>query len=63
MKTQVVYFTKEKETKGALRYQETDENGSPAFAPNIGTLYVRKSAMPDGKVPERIKVTLEEVTG
>lgn len=43
-------FTIEKETKGAVRYKEVDESGNDAFAPEIGTLYVRKSAMPGGLV-------------
>ena len=39
-------FAFEKETKGAVRYQEVGEDGAPAFASQVGTLYVRKSAMP-----------------
>jgi hypothetical protein len=35
-------FKLEKETKGALRYQEVDEKGESLA--KIGTLYVRKSA-------------------
>ena len=42
-------FAFEKETKGAVRYQEVGEDGGPAFAPQVGTLYIRKSAMPGGK--------------
>jgi hypothetical protein len=41
----------EKETKGALRYQEVDEKGEvieQAWA-KIGTLYVRKSAFERGR--------------
>ena len=41
-------FTFEKETKGAVRYQEVGDDGAPAFAPQIGTLYIRKTAMPGG---------------
>ena len=37
-----VRFKLEKETKGALRYQEVDEKGESLA--KIGTLYVRKSA-------------------
>ena len=40
-----IEFKLEKETKGALRYQEVDEKGEvieQAWA-KIGTLYVRKS--------------------
>ena len=42
-------FAFEKETKGAVRYQEVGEDGTPAFAPQVGTLYIRKSAMPAAK--------------
>ena len=51
-------FAFEKETKGAVRYQEVGEDGAPAFAPQVGTLYVRKSAMPDGKIPKTLIVTI-----
>ena len=45
-------FAFEKETKGAVRYQEIGEDCAPAFAPQVGTLYIRKSAMPGGKIPK-----------
>jgi hypothetical protein len=51
-------FTVEKETKGAVRYQEVGDDGAPAFAPQVGTLYVRKSAMPGGKIPKTLIVTI-----
>lgn len=51
-------FIVEKETKGAVRYQEVGDDGQPAFAPQVGTLYVRKSAMPGGKVPSKLTVTI-----
>jgi hypothetical protein len=35
----VVMFTKEKETKGTIRFKEVPEAGQP---PVIGTLYVQK---------------------
>lgn len=49
----------EKETKGALRYQEVGPSGAPVELADavIGTLYVRKSAM-EGKTPEAISVTV-----
>ena len=47
-------FAFEKETKGAVRYQEVGEDGAPAFAPQVGTLYVRKSAMPAAKSPKHL---------
>ena len=43
-------FAFEKETKGAVR--------APAFAPQVGTLYVRKSSMPGGKIPKTLIVTI-----
>ena len=49
-------FAFEKETKGAVRYQEVGEDGAPAFAPQVGTLYVRKSAMPGGKIPKTLSL-------
>jgi hypothetical protein len=51
----------EKETKGALRYQEIDEKGEvieQAWA-KIGTLYMRKSAFERGtKFPRQLSVTI-----
>ena len=51
-------FAFEKETKGAVRYQEVGDDGTTAFAPQVGTLYVRKSAMPSGKIPKTLIVTI-----
>jgi hypothetical protein len=57
-----VRFKLEKETKGALRYQEVDEKGEiieQAWA-KIGTLYVRKSAFERGAAfPQFLRVTVE----
>lgn len=53
-----LHFTVEKETKGAVRYAEVDATGKPAFSPQIGTLYVRKSAMTEGRIPPAITVTV-----
>ena len=50
-------FAFEKETRGAVRYQEVSDDGTPAFAPQVGSLYVRKSAMPGGKIPKVLTVT------
>ena len=56
-----VRFELEKETKGALRYQE-DEKGEAieqALA-KIGTLYMRKSAFEQGAAfPQTLRVTVE----
>ena len=57
-----VRFKLEKETKGALRYQEVDDKGDiieQAWA-KIGTLYVRKSAFERGAAfPQTLRVTVE----
>ena len=34
-------FVVEKETKGAVRFQEVGDDGAPAFAPQVGTLYTK----------------------
>jgi hypothetical protein len=46
-----LHFAVEKETKGAVRYKEVNPDGSDVFDAKIGTLYVRKSAMPGKVVP------------
>jgi hypothetical protein len=51
-------FAFEKETKGAVRYQEVGNDGAPASTPQIGTLYVRKSALPGGKIPKTLTVKI-----
>jgi hypothetical protein len=51
-------FIVEKETKGAVRYKEVDDAGADAFAPIVGTLYLRKSGMPGGKIPQNVSVTI-----
>ena len=56
-----VYFSFEKETPGAVRYQEVDGRGNIIKINDgaaISTLYVRKSAL-KGKIPERLTVTVE----
>jgi hypothetical protein len=57
-----VRFKLEKETKGALRYQEVDEKGDvieQAWA-KIGTLYMRKSAFERGTAwPQKLRVTID----
>lgn len=63
MKTEV-QFRLEKETKGALRYQEVDDKGEvveQAWA-KIGSLYLRKSALERGAAfPQLLCVTVETV--
>lgn len=54
----ILHFVVEKETKGAVRYKETNADGSDAFDAKVGTLYVRKSALP-GKIVQTLVVTIE----
>ena len=60
MKVRVI-FKFEKETKGAVRYQEVDEdtmeplNFKEAF---IGTIYLRKAQI-EGITPQQLAVTVE----
>ena len=60
--TQKIVMTLERETKGALRYQEITETGSVKDTDEkgavIGTLYLRKKAFP-GKPAMQIEVTIE----
>jgi hypothetical protein len=49
---------RERKLFGAVRYQELGDDGAPAFAPQVGTLYIRKSAMPGGKIPKTLTVTI-----
>lgn len=52
-------FTREKETKNTIRYQE--ELGEEAYSSRdiaVGTLYVRKEALGE-PAPRRLKVTIE----
>jgi hypothetical protein len=52
----------EKETKGALRYQEVDEKGEPIeqASAKVGTLYLRKSSIEHGApFPKALRVTVE----
>jgi len=48
-------FTKEKETKNTVRYQEAPEEGRP---PIIGTLYVQKWFLGTAS-PKTLTLTLE----
>ena len=57
-----VRFAKEKETAGAVRYQECQTDGSPmdkAFA-QIGTLYVRKQTLGQGNQPAHLWMELRD---
>ena len=46
-------FTKEKETKNTIRYQEVKGSGEIV----IGPLYIQKNFLPK-KTPETIKITI-----
>jgi hypothetical protein len=55
-------FILEKETKGALRYQQVDKNGQPKSidaGAEVGTLYLRKSAFNGSGFPKNLKVNIE----
>jgi hypothetical protein len=54
-------FKLDRETKGAVRYQEVDAHGNPETVYHaIGTLYVRKTAFPKGTaVPAEVTVTVD----
>ena len=60
-----VKFTREYETKGAVRYNEIDKDGRTTLKPNdpyarIGTLYIRKQAFNGSAIPDNITVTIEK---
>ncbi|MCK1741350.1 hypothetical protein IVA80_10860 [Bradyrhizobium sp. 139] len=52
-----LHFAIEKQTKGAVRFKEVNADGSDAFDPKIGTLYVRKSAM-GGQLVEKLTLNV-----
>jgi len=58
--TMTLAFAFERETKGAVRYQET-KNGEPVeigAGAVIGSVYVRKDALIGGAIPRRLLVTI-----
>lgn len=54
-------FVLDRETKGAVRYQEVDDKGQPETVYHkIGTVYLRKTAFDKGvSAPRQITVTIE----
>jgi len=56
-----IFFTTEKETKGTIKLKECNADGSDTFAAKVGTLYVKKSNFPDGKVPKLMAFSLVAV--
>lgn len=63
MKTAIL-FKFERETKGAVRYQEIDKDGKVLTTSDaeclIGTIYLRKLAIA-GPHPEALTVTIESI--
>lgn len=58
----VITFAIERSTKGAVRFMELDTDGHPVDQAQsiVGTLYVRKTALPDGEnPPKRLTVVVE----
>ena len=57
-----VYLKLRNETKGALRYEEVRKDGTiftvQEGAP-LGSMYMRKSAYPEGNYPENLTVDIE----
>lgn len=56
-----IKFMLERATKGALRYQEVDDAGTPltnADGAKVGTLYFRKTAFP-GAEPKGLIVNVD----
>lgn len=61
MTTQTILFEKERETKGAVRYREVDNNGFPLTFENgarTGTLYLRKDVLGFKDAPLNLTVTV-----
>ena len=57
------YFKLEKETKGAVRYMQVDEQGNQYGAEagaELGSVYIRKTAFKDGTSPAKITMVITE---
>jgi hypothetical protein len=57
------HFKLEKETKGAIRYMQVDEQGNPHgvdAGAQLGSVYIRKSAFKDGAAPAKITMVITE---
>jgi hypothetical protein len=54
-------FKFERETKGAVRFQEVGADGAvlDQAAAKIGTLYIRKSALAGGELPKALLVKID----
>jgi hypothetical protein len=58
-----LHFALERETKGALRYQELGADGKPVGTDQgaaVGTLYLRKRALNGATHPDRLHVSIEK---
>ena len=65
-----IYFNFEKETKGALRYQEVKEDGEIlsinqgatnyiGSQATVGTLYIRKNMI--NGIPKKLEITIKSI--
>lgn len=51
-------FVIDKDTKNAVRYRQVNEDGSAPFTAAVETIYIRKFVMQQGKVPQKIRVSI-----
>ncbi|NIN68875.1 MAG: hypothetical protein GTO63_30150 [Anaerolineae bacterium] len=58
MKPLALTFRIEKLTKGAVRYEEVDENGKAVENFAVGKFYIRKSAFLGASPPQQIQVQI-----
>lgn len=58
--TTTLTFRLDKETKGAVRYCEVDEQGNPVqiIDGTIGAIYIRKDKLEGNKIPGRLTVQI-----
>lgn len=63
MNTIKAIFKLARQTKGALKYDEVDDNHMPLDMREgkIGQIYLRKSNFPDGVYPDTINVIVEQL--
>lgn len=56
-----VKFKFERTTKGAVRFNEVDDTGMPIGHDQlkVGALYLRKTAFPDGQIPQALTVRID----
>lgn len=57
----VALMVLEKETKGAVRYNEVDGSGTPVKGDKaiLQNIYIRKTALEGTAIPAKLTVTLE----